>query len=33
MTHLAIWETLAEGQPGPETQWGDHVTDAEYPAR
>jgi quercetin dioxygenase-like cupin family protein len=27
MTHLAIWEAPAEG---PESEWGDHVTDAEY---
>ena len=33
MTHLAMWEGLAEGQDGPETQWGAHVTDAEYLAR
>jgi quercetin dioxygenase-like cupin family protein len=31
MTHLAMWESLAEGQQGPETEWGDHVID-EYPA-
>ena len=30
MTHLAMWEALAQGQEGPETEWGDHVTDAEY---
>jgi hypothetical protein len=30
MTHLAMWESLAEGQPGPETEWGEHVID-EYP--
>ena len=30
MTHLAIWEGLAEGQAGLETEWGDHITDAEY---
>ena len=30
MTHLAMWEVPAEG---PETQWGDLVTDAEYKAR
>jgi hypothetical protein len=30
MTHLAMWDSLAEGQDGPETEWGDHVTDAEY---
>jgi quercetin dioxygenase-like cupin family protein len=27
MTHLAMWEAPAEG---PESEWGDHVTDAEY---
>ena len=31
MTHLAMWEGTGEGQ-GPETQWGDPVTDAEYQA-
>jgi quercetin dioxygenase-like cupin family protein len=25
MAHLAMWESLGEGQPGPETEWGDHV--------
>jgi len=30
MTHLAMWESLAEGQDGPETEWGDHVSDEEY---
>jgi quercetin dioxygenase-like cupin family protein len=30
MTHLAMWEALAEGQDGPETAWGAHVTDEEY---
>ena len=30
MAHLAMWEGLAEGQDGPETDWGDHVID-EYP--
>lgn len=29
MTHLAIWEAPEEG---PETEWGEHVTDAEYGA-
>jgi quercetin dioxygenase-like cupin family protein len=29
MTHLAIWEGPGEGQ-GPETEWGDLVTDEEY---
>ncbi len=27
MTHIAMWEASATGE---ETQWGDHVTDAEY---
>jgi quercetin dioxygenase-like cupin family protein len=31
MTHLAIWEAPADG--GPETEWGELVTDAEYDAR
>jgi quercetin dioxygenase-like cupin family protein len=31
MTHLAIWEAPAGG--GPESEWGEHVTDAEYRAR
>jgi quercetin dioxygenase-like cupin family protein len=30
MTHVAIWETPADG---PESEWGDHVADAEYLAR
>ena len=30
MSHLSITEGLNEGQQGPETEWGDHVTDAEY---
>jgi quercetin dioxygenase-like cupin family protein len=30
MTHLAMWEALDEGQPGPETEWGEHVVE-EYP--
>ncbi|GAA0420259.1 cupin domain-containing protein [Streptomyces luteireticuli] len=29
MTHLAMWEGAGEGH-GPETEWGDHVTDDEY---
>ncbi len=29
MTHLSITEGVAEGH-GPETNWGEHVTDAEY---
>lgn len=32
MSHLAIWEGLVEGAEGPETTWGEHVTDAEYGA-
>lgn len=28
--HLAMWESLADGQQGPETSWGDLVTDEEY---
>lgn len=28
MTHIAMWEAPQEG---PETEWGEHVTDAEYP--
>jgi len=32
MAHLAMWEALAEGQDGPETEWGEHVSDAEYGA-
>lgn len=30
MSHLSITEGLNEGQQGPETVWGDHLTDAEY---
>lgn len=33
MGHLAMWEGLAEGQDGPETEWADHLTDVEYPGR
>jgi len=29
MTHLAMWDRPGEGR-GPETEWGDLVTDAEY---
>jgi quercetin dioxygenase-like cupin family protein len=32
MTHLSMTEGVAEGQ-GPESEWGDHVTDDEYSAR
>ncbi|MFI0217378.1 (R)-mandelonitrile lyase [Streptomyces lydicus] len=31
MTHLALWEGSAPDR-GPETQWGEHVTDGEYRA-
>jgi quercetin dioxygenase-like cupin family protein len=31
MSHLAMWESLGDGQQGPETEWGNHVTD-EYPS-
>jgi hypothetical protein len=30
MSHLAIRDGPAEGQDGPETEWGEHVTEAEY---
>jgi quercetin dioxygenase-like cupin family protein len=30
MTHLAIWETPADG---PESEWGEQVSDAEYLGR
>ncbi len=30
MTHLAIWDGLAPGQEGPETDWAEHVTDEQY---
>jgi quercetin dioxygenase-like cupin family protein len=29
MSHLAIWQGLSDGE-GPESEWGDHVTDEEY---
>jgi quercetin dioxygenase-like cupin family protein len=32
MCHLAMWEGPGEGQ-GPESEWGDLVTDDEYNAR
>lgn len=32
MAHLAMWESLAEGQQGPETEWGEHVTEEDYRA-
>jgi quercetin dioxygenase-like cupin family protein len=30
MTHVAVWEAPAEG---PESEWGAHVSDAEYEAQ
>jgi len=30
MTHIAMWEGAGEG---PETEWGEKVTDGEYHAR
>ena len=33
MEHLAMWEALGDGQDGPETEWGAHVTDDEYGRR
>ena len=30
MTHLAIWDGLAEEQDGPETEWAEVVTDEDY---
>src|ERR1700712_2526037 len=32
MTHLAIWDSIRAGQDGPESEWGEPVTDAEYTA-
>jgi quercetin dioxygenase-like cupin family protein len=32
MVHLAMWEGPGDG-PGPESEWGDLVTDEEYRAR
>ena len=29
MCHLAMWEALAEGQEGPETEWAEHVGDED----
>ena len=29
MTHLAMWEGLAEGLQAPETEWAEHVIE-EY---
>jgi quercetin dioxygenase-like cupin family protein len=33
MTHLALSEDLAGGQHSPATEWGDHLSDEEYPGR
>ena len=33
MTHLALSEDLADGQPVRATEWSDHLTDDEYPGR
>jgi hypothetical protein len=33
MTHPAIWDGLAEGQDGPESEWAEQVTDEEYGQR
>lgn len=33
MTHLALSLDLADDQPGPATEWGDHLTSDEYPGR
>jgi len=32
MTHLAMWESPGEGH-GPETEWGEQVTNEEYLSR
>lgn len=32
MTHLALWEAPAPDADVPESEWGEHVTDAEYNA-
>jgi hypothetical protein len=33
MAHLAMGESLVEGQQCPKTECGDHLTDDEYPGR
>lgn len=33
MTHLAIWDSLADGRQGPETEWSEHVTEEQYHGR
>ena len=30
MAHLAMWEAPEPNSGEPETEWGEHVTDAEY---
>ena len=30
MAHIAMWESLGEGELGAETEWGEHVTVDEY---
>ena len=32
MCHLALWEAPAPDADEPETEWGDKLTEAEYPA-
>ena len=33
MSHLAMSEDLSDGQEGPVTEWGEHLSDTEYPGR
>ncbi len=33
MCHLGMLESLGEGQDGPDTEWGEHVTDQDYGTR
>jgi quercetin dioxygenase-like cupin family protein len=33
MTHLALSLDRADDQPGPATEWGDHLSADEYPGR
>ena len=33
MSHLAMSEDLSDGQEGPVTEWGQHLSDTEYPGR
>jgi quercetin dioxygenase-like cupin family protein len=30
MCHLAMWESLGEGQDGPEAEWGEPVAEKDY---